>query len=617
MSLRDALQFIDESKSLGQESRPSRIFVELPEVASSSEDESDNENEVAENVSSKQLKLGCEMVLRNGKRFGSDVVNNRYDESSESEETLSDYVSEPKSKSLLKTVSTSKSKPVPSVKCTTKSFSWINDSSNPMIQIFPMPNYIDCDNISPHEQFEKFIDQAILELILKESAKYAAYRCKPDPKISIDELKVYIGILIVSGYSIQSRFESYWSSDPDLRNELIYSSMRKNRFKEISQFLHFADMNEPSPDDKMWKLRPLTDRLKANILKHFHPEQELSYDESMIEYYGRHAMKQYLKEKPVPFGFKVWSLCTRHGYLVNFEVYQGRNPRSKTVHEESFGKCIAPLFDMIEDFEPDVRALPFSFYFDNLFTGFRALIHLKSLGYNGTGTIRENRLTESCPLKQKKKETKKLGRGFMTSKSIKDEDIHLTKWVDNAVVSVASTLYGIQPKTVVQRYSSIEKKRVDVPCPLVVAKYNKNMGGVDRMDQNISLYRIGIHGKKWWYGIFTWLIDVSLQNSWQLHRVAHPEMTHLDFRRAIALFYCRHFGTPPKSTGNRKRKFDEAASSLRYDLKAHFVRPVIKKRRCAGESCKTIGRTICGKCDVGLCVHCFEKYHLLVKYKIE
>lgn len=247
-------------------------------------------------------------------------------------------------------------------------FVWVNDSSNPKIPILPEPNYTDCVGITAVAQFEKFFDEELLTLIANESSKYASHLGKPDPFISIEELKVYIGILIVIGYSVQSRLESYWSSDPDLRNELVCRAMRKNRFKQISQFLHFKDLNEPEVGDKIWKLRPLTDYLKQKMLSNFHPEQNLSFDESMIEYYGRHGMKQCIKSKPVPFGFKVWSLCTTSGYLANFETYQGNNPRSSPEYEERFGKCIAPLFSMIDDFDDDVRALPFSFYFDNLFT---------------------------------------------------------------------------------------------------------------------------------------------------------------------------------------------------------------------------------------------------------
>lgn len=251
-----------------------------------------------------------------------------------------------------------------------------------------------------------------------------------------------------------------------------------------------------------------------------------------------------------------------------------------------------------------------------MFTGIPALLQLKTLGFNATGTIRENRLPNSCPIKQKKKETKKLGRGFMTGKSVEGLNLHVTKWVDNAVVSVASTVYGMSPVTKALRYSSEKQSKIEVPRPFVVAKYNQFMGGVDRMDQNVSLYRIGIHGKKWWSTIFTWMIDVAIENAWQLHRVANPEMRQLDFRREITLYYCRHYGVPPKSTGNRSsKKSENDLKCARFDNINHWPRCIPKRRRCAGETCDAAPKTICAKCDVGLCIKCFESYHCIEKFK--
>jgi hypothetical protein len=38
---------------------------------------------------------------------------------------------------------------------------------------------------------------------------------------------------------------------------------------------------------------------------------------------------------------------------------------------------------------------------------------------------------------------------------------------------------------------------------MFVHQYNSKMGGVDRMDQNISHLRVKIGGKKWYYSIVT------------------------------------------------------------------------------------------------------------------
>ena len=54
----------------------------------------------------------------------------------------------------------------------------------------------------------------------------------------------------------------------------------------------------------------------------------------MIEYLGRHGCKQCIRGKPIRFGYKVWCLNTSDGYLVSFDLYQGRTYEE---NEELFG----------------------------------------------------------------------------------------------------------------------------------------------------------------------------------------------------------------------------------------------------------------------------------------
>lgn len=63
------------------------------------------------------------------------------------------------------------------------------------------------------------------------------------------------------------------------------------------------------------------------------------------------------------------------------------------------------------------------------------------------------------------------------------------------------------------------------------------MGGVDRMDQNISKYRIGIKGKKWYFSIVLYIIDLAVQNAWQLHMMYNKsKVDQLVFRRTIVSY---------------------------------------------------------------------------------
>lgn len=70
-------------------------------------------------------------------------------------------------------------------------------------------------------------------------------------------------------------------------------------------------------------------------------------------------------------------------------------------------------------------------------------------------------------------------------------------------------------------------------------KHTEAMGGVDQMDQSIGMYRIAVKGKKWWWVLFTYLVDLTVSNAWRLYCIANPNnrVDQLWFRRHIARTY--------------------------------------------------------------------------------
>ena len=60
----------------------------------------------------------------------------------------------------------------------------------------------------------------------------------------------------------------------------------------------------------------------------------------------------------------------------------------------------------------------------------------------------------------------------------------------------------------------------------MIKQYNKHMGGVDRCDQNISLYRIGVKSRKWWWPLFIWIPDMIMQNCWLFYSGHAKECRH-------------------------------------------------------------------------------------------
>lgn len=500
------------------------------------------------------------------------------------------------------------------VKTAKQQRNWTHQDLHTRLPVFPEADFSKYRDFTAHELFELFFDDDIFYMILTEITRYALFKNSPDPKVTKEELKCFIGVLLVSGYNKLPGKRFYWDAGSDMRNEMVCAAIRRDRFIQIMRFLHFADNNKMIVTDKMWKLRPLMNKLSQNFRKHFVSVPNLSFDESMIAYYGPHGCKQFIRGKPIRFGYKMWSLNTPRGYLINFDVYQGKNPRSNEENEKKFGKSAAILVQMIDDFDENTKALPFSFYFDNLFTGYNLLIHLKQQGYSGTGTIRENRVPKECGVLPSV-EIKKKERGFLDYKC-SDEGVLITRWNDNSSVTVASTVHTVFPLGNVKRYSKEEKKYLSVPRPMVIAEYNKNMGGTDLMDENINRHRVAIRGKKWWWPIFTWLLDVAVQNAWQLHRGVGSTFTSLEFRRELARFYLVSYGCPPKGAGRPSlskpcSSGSRLSESIRLDGRDHFViqNEGNKRRRCASETCISVVRTACNKCNVGLCIPCFLTYH--------
>ena len=64
-----------------------------------------------------------------------------------------------------------------------------------------------------------------------------------------------------------------------------------------------------------------------------------------------------------------------------------------------------------------------------------------------------------------------------------------------------TTYASVEPIIAKLKYDS--KQRKNIPVPTIASLYNKHMGGVDRLDHLIALYRRVIRSKKFYHKIFT------------------------------------------------------------------------------------------------------------------
>lgn len=170
--------------------------------------------------------------------------------------------------------------------------------------------------------------------------------------------------------------------------------------------------------------------------------------------------------------------------------------------------------------------------------------------------------------------------------------------------TIGTNFDTVEPIGKVKRWCSQSRQKVDVNIPHLIQNYNKYMGGVDVMDASISMYRVSIRGKKWWWVIFTYLLDMCISNAWRLHSMSSDErFDQLDFRRHIARHYLQ------RNSSIRSRPSGSDIEGPSPNNNGHNPRKLPKQLRCI--LCHTRIKWQCSKCNKTLCVDkdCFENYH--------
>ena len=121
------------------------------------------------------------------------------------------------------------------------------------------------------EVFELMFTPSFMDTVVEQSnlyakqvmgeEKYAAWE-----KITREELRAYIGFCILMGISHLPALDDYWSTDPTLHYSPIADRISRDRFREISRYLHFVD-NTTLPErgspgyDRLGKVRSVIDHL--------------------------------------------------------------------------------------------------------------------------------------------------------------------------------------------------------------------------------------------------------------------------------------------------------------------------------------------------------------------
>lgn len=76
-----------------------------------------------------------------------------------------------------------------------------------------------------------------------------------------------------------------------------------------------------------------------------------------------------------------------------------------------------------------------------------------------------------------------------------------------------SNFQGALPHVSVKRWKKEINKKVNVPQPKYITDYNTHMGGIEKMDYLINIYKIKICAKKWYFPLFSNINDMAIMNA--------------------------------------------------------------------------------------------------------
>nr|CAH7747080.1 unnamed protein product [Callosobruchus chinensis] len=122
----------------------------------------------------------------------------------------------------------------------------------------------DLENLSPVDIFEKLFDSDIYNHISQQTNIYSSQKNKHDFFVSRDDIKIFVGILLLTGYHKLPSERNYWSLDDDLKVPIVANEMSRNRFLEIKKYIHIADNDHLDKNDKI--TLPLGSRVVLDLL---------------------------------------------------------------------------------------------------------------------------------------------------------------------------------------------------------------------------------------------------------------------------------------------------------------------------------------------------------------
>jgi hypothetical protein len=460
----------------------------------------------------------------------------------------------------------------------------------------------------PHSVFDLYWSDAVLDRIVLETNRYARSilptvdnelpRTKGGRSwkdVNRSDIRAWLGICILMGCKRLPSVRQYWMrSQPFLYCSLISSIMTLGRWEDIMRCLHLVDNNSIVRDvndprfDRIAKTRWLVEMFNKVSKEIYNLEREITVDECVIPYKGRYCfIRQFMPDKPVRFGIKVWLLASSKSRFVwQMEVYfgerTGAGPHGLGYH-------------VIERMVAGLENRGHCLVIDNFFASVNLFHDLMCKGIWATGTVR--RTSKNLP-RGLYREPDTTVRGSMLIWNHVHRQMGVVSWQDKKLVTLLSTAAAPwEPNSKVLRRIPGLRGQLVVPSSPMHQQYVEYMRGVDVTDQLRGNYSSQLRCHKWWVKIFHLIVDQTMVNSYvtwmrQMEELGLPVLTHLGFKIAVGKYLAAEV------IQARRRGNVQHGPRPRHPRAVHTLFRSKLKRSCV----------ICGRVQKWFCTACGHKW---------
>ena len=403
------------------------------------------------------------------------------------------------------------------------------------------------DNATAIDFFNLYVTDRIIQKICDETNRYAnqfiqaqSGNLKPHSIVhdlrdtDVPEMKTFLGLCILMGVINKPRIWMYWSKDALYSTPLFSQLMSRNRFLVLNKFLHFQDNQDPTYNpldpnrDRLFKIRDIMDMLKERFKSVYYPPENITVDESLVLFKGRLHFKQYIRTKRSRFGIKFYELSTSDGILLDFILYQGNiEPSLVQPPGENWLQTERIPLTLIDPFLDKGHTLTI----DNFYTTPRLAKYLLDRKTKTVGTIKPNRklFPKDFPKNTDIPKGSAVFKHHSNILAIKYRAAQNKAAGKPKVVHVLSTKHNTTMKNTGRR----DHEGNVIQKPEAIIYYNKNMGGVDKIDQQLHSISVIRKTFKWYHKVFFRLLSVAMLSSHKIYKERGGKNDFLQFVHEI------------------------------------------------------------------------------------